>query len=414
MGSKWFTGGVAAAPRGRIRFDFIFEGIRYRPTIRRPPSEANLRRARERLDAIKHAIAVGTFSFAEEFPNYRHLRRIIGTARVRTCDRVFDDFLAHCTSRVARNDLASVTLNSYRRVVESVWRPALGRQLFHQVRYSHLLRASDRRQWSKKTYNNVISVARRVFEFGYRDHPELHNPATALRVMRLKKRDRPRIDPFGAHDAETLIAAIHRDWGEVQGNYDEFRFFTGMRPSEQIALVLSDIDLDHGIVSVNKACVAGVERDCTKTAEGRLIVLCPRAMQVLRCHLHRRAELEQAGQIRHDHVFFQDSGEPIRFLNYPYERWRHTMRTSVKLRYRKPYCARHSSVSWNLMIGKNPLWVAKQHGHSVTTMLRVYTAWADGAIEADIGAIKRAMEQRPEPLARYSMDTAEPIRHGLH
>ena len=33
------------------------------------------------------------------------------------------------------------------------------------------------------------------------------------------------------------LAAIHRDWGEAQGNYDEFRFFTGLRPSEEIALV---------------------------------------------------------------------------------------------------------------------------------------------------------------------------------
>ncbi len=39
-----------------------------------------------------------------------------------------------------------------------------------------------------------------------------------------------------------MIAAIHRDWGEAQGNYDEFRFFTGLRPSEQIALVLTDLD----------------------------------------------------------------------------------------------------------------------------------------------------------------------------
>jgi integrase len=62
------------------------------------------------------------------------------------------------------------------------------------------------------------------------------------------------------HDAETLIAAIHRDWGEAQGNYDEFRFFTGLRPSEQIALVLSDIDLVQGIISVNKARVSGGDR----------------------------------------------------------------------------------------------------------------------------------------------------------
>lgn len=43
------------------------------------------------------------------------------------------------------------------------------------------------------------------------------------------------------------------------------------------------------------------------------------------------------------------------------------------------------------MVGRNPLWVARQHGHSITTMLRVYAAWTEGAIEADIKAIKRAM-----------------------
>ncbi len=53
MGSKSFTDGVVAAPRGRIQFDFMFEGVRYRPSIRRPPSEATLRRAHERLDEVK-------------------------------------------------------------------------------------------------------------------------------------------------------------------------------------------------------------------------------------------------------------------------------------------------------------------------------------------------------------------------
>jgi len=32
------------------------------------------------------------------------------------------------------------------------------------------------------------------------------------------------------------------------------------------------------------------------------------------------------------------------------------------------------------MIGKHPLRVAMQHGHSVTTMLRVYAAWAQGMV----------------------------------
>ncbi|GFE91708.1 hypothetical protein GCM10011488_66620 [Steroidobacter agaridevorans] len=51
---------------------------------------------------------------------------------------------------------------------------------------------------------------------------------------------------------------------------------------------------------------------------------------------------------------------------------------TLKARYREPYNARHSFVSWNLMIGKNLLWVAKQHGHSVSTMLETYGAWIEG------------------------------------
>ena len=47
------------------------------------------------------------------------------------------------------------------------------------------------------------------------------------------------------------------------------------------------------------------------------------------------------------------------------------------------------------MLGKNLLWVAKQHGHSVEVMLRMYAAWLEGATEADIHAIKQAMQMRP-------------------
>jgi len=61
--------------------------------------------------------------------------------------------------------------------------------------------------------------------------------------------------------------SIHRDWGEAQGNYDDFSFFTSLRPSEQIALVMTDLDLVNGIVSVNKARVYGVTRIKTKPAK---------------------------------------------------------------------------------------------------------------------------------------------------
>src|SRR5690606_19915928 len=71
MGRKSASGGVQAKGRDRIEFTFKYEGKRYRPTIRRTPTTANLRRARIQLEAIKLRIEAGTFSFVEEFPDYR-------------------------------------------------------------------------------------------------------------------------------------------------------------------------------------------------------------------------------------------------------------------------------------------------------------------------------------------------------
>jgi integrase len=296
--------------------------------------------------------------------------------------------------------MAVATLNSYRRVLNGAWRPALGECLFHQMKYSRLVAIADRKPWSKKTYNNAISILRRAFDFGYRNHPERYNPARHLRSARLRKADRPRIDPFCMLDAEALIAAIHRDWGEAQGNYDEFRLFTGLRPSEEIALLQSDLDLVNGVVSLNKARVAGVDRCQTKTGEERRITLCPRARAVLKRQLALRARVDAAGLLGHDYVFFRENGEPFRNLEVQARRWRTTL-ASLHLRYRRPYAARHSSVSWNLMTGKNPLWVAKQHGHSIATMLRVYAAWAEGMVESDVEAIRRSMNRhaRVRPVA---------------
>ena len=265
MGRRSITGGVTAKGQRRIQFEFWFEGVRYRPTLPRTPTEANLRRAREQVAGIRARITAGTFSFAEEFPEFRNLKDVPHEGAPRTCNQVFDAFLAHCESRVAKNDMATVTLACYRRILNGVWRAKLGVIRFLDVRYSSLVKIADEADWSKKSYNNAISVLRRAFKFGYRDHPEKYDPTSSLKSARLRKQDRPAIDPFTIGEAEALIAAVHRDWGEAQGNYDECRFFTGLRPSEQIALLVTDFDPVKRRLTINKARVAGIDKDSTKT-----------------------------------------------------------------------------------------------------------------------------------------------------
>ena len=210
----------------------------------------------------------------------------------------------------------------------------------------------------------------------------------------MTKKDRPLVAPFTIQEAELLISKLHADWGEAIGNYDEFRFFTGLRPSEQIALLVTDYDARRAVLSVTKARVLRRDKDRTKTQEDRDVELCPRALEVLRLHLALRAEYVAAGKIRHEHLFFLEDGRPISNPEITRWRWSESIK-GLNIRRRGPYHARHSSVTWQLMLGKNLLWVAKQHGHSVEVMLRMYAAWLDGATDSDIQAIKQAMEKRP-------------------
>jgi hypothetical protein len=95
-----------------------------------------------------------------------------------------------------------------------------------------------------------------------------------------------------------------------------------------------------------------VTRSKTKTGEDRRVQLCPRALSILKRQLLPRERLKVNGRIDHDHVFFLETGEPILNLRHPAVRWRKTLQ-SLGLRYRRPYTARQTSVSWHLMTGEN-------------------------------------------------------------
>ena len=411
-------GGVYAKGADRIEFAFFYKGKRYRPTVLRAPSAANLRRAQLQLDDIKARIKAGTFNFAEEFPDYRFIgnleevqrekerkreearrqeaARKLAQSKLTTCNQVFDAFLAHCETRMAMNDLAYSTAHGYQQILDSVWRPQIGSDVFEEVRYSRLASIAAAHTQRKKTYNNVVSVLRCAFDFGYKDHPEKHNPASGLNTLRITRKDRQPIDPFTIQEGEAIVALSHAEFGQAHGNYEEFRLFTGLRQSEEIALKISDCDLANARIRITHVRVRRREKDRTKTGEDREIALCPRALQVLQRQFVLHQKLAAVGTIDHDFVFFQEDGAPIVDLSYPYKRWRYVV-AKAQVRYREPYNARHSWISWRLMAGTNVLLVAKEDGHSIQTMLSTYARWTEGATEADIATIKRAMEHSPVP-----------------
>jgi len=137
------AGGVRATPNNRIQFDFMLDGVRYRPTIRRAPTTKNLLAARERLAEIRQRFRAGTFLVDQEFPGYRFLGRVIDPSQVRRCNQVFNQFIAHCKVRFRRDNLAWATVSGYRRVLNALWRPRIGALPFLRVDYVALARVAD-------------------------------------------------------------------------------------------------------------------------------------------------------------------------------------------------------------------------------------------------------------------------------
>jgi len=59
---------------------------------------------------------------------------------------------------------------------------------------------------------------------------------------------------------------------------------------------VTDYDATHGVLSVTKARVHGLDKDVTKTRADRRVVLCPRAVAVLERQLRLRKRWVHAGR----------------------------------------------------------------------------------------------------------------------
>lgn len=411
MGRTRKSGGVTAS-RNRIQFTISYLGVRWRPTVELTPNKTNLAAARERLKAMEKAISGGTFDFAHEFPDYKQLPKVLSlkgavpakpAPKRPTVAKVCAGYIA--TLR-ARKELAFATVESYRKIltdrveqhVDTEGR-TVGEREFASVTFSDLNRITTNRQVKKKTFNNVVSAIRGAWGHGYKDLPGMTDPSRGLEGVRIPKKEKPQPDPFPVDEALALVAQIRRDWGELQGNYDGFRFLGGggLRPSEQIAVEWTDVDFSKGELAVCKARVMGRPKDETKNYIDRFVEVTPAGMEILRRQRAIYSKMKLAGSIAiepgtgapHNRVFFHESGIPFNNLQVPWKRWDSTVQR-LKKRTRTPYAARHSSVSWMLMIGKNFLWVAEQHGHSPEVMLKTYARWLRGATTDTIAAINAA------------------------
>ncbi len=373
MGRKSETGGVT--PLGdRIQVRFSWRGRELRPTLDMKPTAANLKHAKRIREAVVADIKAGVFNLAEYFPDYKFAEKHTADALGRTF-RQWADLWVELSAR----NLEDSTLRIYKRHLAAYWTAAFGddmpKAITHERVLRHLARLATEhldertgklaKPLSRKTQNNILIPLRGVFELACKSDPHLRNPTDGIDNLKVQK---AQPDPFDPEEVEVILAALRERFGDEYADYFEFACFAGPRPSEQIALLWQDVDLRSGVVKVRRARVMAKDKERTKTAYEREVELNARALAVIE---RQRART----QLKGEHVFRNPStGRPWNDEQEQRKVWVVALRTA-KIRYRPPKECRDTSVTVALMAGADPLWVAKQHGHSVTVMMKDYARW---------------------------------------
>ncbi len=187
-----------------------------------------------------------------------------------------------------------------------------------------------------------------------------------------------------------LIQAALRD---ERGIYYAFPFLTGVRPSEQLALLWGDVDLMEGVIRIRRTQqVNGRVTELTKTAASvRDIPISPLLRTLLQNWNRVCPTIDTCARRvfpllgRRGRNNYRKTGGALTYTNFLYTYWRPAL-AALQLPRVTPHSARHAFISTLQAQGVEVGLVAKLAGHANATItLEHYTQavrGGQGAVEA--------------------------------
>jgi len=345
-------------PRGKsIQIDFYYLGKRCRETLKLEPNKANLTFAKNFKSAIQHEIAIGTFSYADHFPQSKNAH--LGTkSNNKTVSEALDDFL-----QSTRRTLEVSTWRNYRSAIEHHLKPTFGYIRMADMTSVEIKKWISTLTITNKRINNVLIPLRTVLNDAFSDGLIERNPI--IRINNLSVRfEEPQ--PF----TPTEITAICNELQQQGKNLVQFAIWTGLRTSELIALEWSDIDWMKCLVRVRRASVNKITKQPKTKSGERDVKLFPPAFEALKDQ--KQFSFLADGRIFHNprtNTPWETDGQIRKTM------WQPALKRAGVL-YRIPYQTRHTYASMMLSAGENPLWVAQQMGHKDWGMIRKrYGRW---------------------------------------
>ena len=347
----------------------MYLGVECRETLRLAHTKANIKYAERLRGEVLNAIEKGTFSYAEHFPQSTQLKKFgIKAARgkVTVGDLLDDQFAAY------KRTLAPSTYTNYHRNAKLHLYATWGDTNLADLTPAAL------RLWiagltiKARSIRQVLTPLRGALDIAVNDDLIDGNPLDRVKLRKVISRDAYKInfvtDPFSPAEIRAILAACSGQ----ERNVWQFAFATGMRPSEYIALCWESVDMTKFLVHVQRARVMGTTSDDMKTTASR------RSIDMRQGAYDALLDQRQYSALANGAVFLNPAtGKPWNNSETLHKRWVAILK-SAGVRRRNPYQTRHTFASTLLSTGHNQMYVAKQMGHTDTTMItRTYGRWIE-------------------------------------
>jgi integrase len=267
------------------------------------------------------------------------------------------------------------------------------------------LTTSEIRHWNRAVADHVSAYTANVAKKFLKAALALAAEELLLRVPAMpsqlgRGRSKPRKTILSPEQVGVLLEAAERD---KRGLYYAFPFLTGVRPSEQLALLWDSVDFFAGCIRIRRMQERdGSTSEVTKTAAGRRDIPMSLRLRAMLEKWRRVCPAEpQGGPPRVFPSLGSDKcinhikrGGALSYVNFRSNYWRPAL-LALGLPYVTPHSARHAFISTLQAQGVEVGLVAKLAGHAnANVTLGHYTQAVRGG-ELAIAALDDAYRSRP-------------------
>jgi integrase len=366
VGEKQYPTGVRPYGSG-IQVRFSWDKKRYEPIWPRKPSPKNLAAASALRAEIILRAKSGILSLeylADHFPEYAHAKEHSEANPKYLLCTLAQDFLDN-------SGMPANSRTSYRQQLNAYVMPELAQIDVRYCTEGDLVAWSRAQKFTSQSVRNLAySALRKVMALAVSYGYISKSPAEVLKIT---KDNDTEPDPLTPEERDAVLAWLEKKYTGRQRSiylYYVIGFWTGMRPSEMIALEQRDVMLSTGRVSVSKLISKGQVQAYTKTKKNRIVLMNEFSRQAF----EELLELGKGNPVSHRLLWTYRAPEGFKSLTTFRDRLNQAFVESG-IRVRSTYSMRHTYASVCLMAGITPAFVAQQLGNTVPVLLSRYAKW---------------------------------------